>query len=397
MDKVSYETDFRSRRPDGRHVSSVAAFRERLLREPARLSLPENLTRESFEAWRAEVKETYRRLLHMPEFTEEPAPQRLSSVQRDGYRVEKWEYYPDPYTAVPFLALIPDGADVAHPVPGVLCLPGSTFSKEALAGEPLLETLNCQMQKYPERNCMAQHYVKAGMAAFAFDHIAIAEVGMPVTDPGRDGYNATSRQHLCYGYLHTGFNYPGMETFQLMRFLENIGSFPWVNREKLAVSGHSLGTEAAMALGVLCEEIRAVVFNDMLHSDRVRYVSITEYDDGNLRMNVGNWHKIPGFMENFDFPDLCAAMAPKPIAFNEGGADEFFRTVLRGYRVFDAEENVQITHYPKYADPASRTHPEDVPRQGLNGTTYFEHLYVDAPDHSFRAEPSVSFLRKVFF
>ena len=66
-----------------------------------------------------------------------PPPVRLWREERDGYRLEKWEFYPDDYAAVPFLVLIPEGASAAHPVPGVLCLPGSNHSKESLAGEPL--------------------------------------------------------------------------------------------------------------------------------------------------------------------------------------------------------------------------------------------------------------------
>ena len=151
-----------------------------------------------------------------------------------------------------------------------------------------------------------------------------------------------------------------------------------------------------MALGVLRDDIRAMVFNDVLHSDLVRFVSATEGEGGGLGYELGNWHIIPGFMQSFDFPDLCAAIAPKYLAFNEGGADEFFRTVQRAYALLGAEDRLQITHYPKYQDPASRTLHGTVPRYGLSQQTHFDWLYCDAPDHSFRGEPSVRLLKKCF-
>ena len=123
MDTV--KNQFVSSRPDGRFTSSMAAHMEMLRREKPKLSLPENLTKENFPQWNAAVREKLRELLLLPEFTPQPSPVLLSSVQREGYRVDKWEFYPDDYTAVPFLALIPDGASAEHPVPGVICLPGS--------------------------------------------------------------------------------------------------------------------------------------------------------------------------------------------------------------------------------------------------------------------------------
>jgi len=55
--KISYETHFKSHRPDGRFASAMAAHMEWLRHNPPKLSLPEELTKESYELWRAKVKE----------------------------------------------------------------------------------------------------------------------------------------------------------------------------------------------------------------------------------------------------------------------------------------------------------------------------------------------------
>jgi hypothetical protein len=332
----------------------------------------------------------------MPEITFTEPPRRLSCEARDGYVVEKWEFYPDELTAVPFLVLIPDGARTDSPVPGVVCLPGSVHSKEFISGEPLLEPYNCRFEKFPERNRMALYMVKCGMVAFAFDNIATAEVGVPTTTPTADAYNYRSREELVYGYIQSGVCYPGMSTYMILSFLQYLDSFPFVDRTRLAVCAHSLGTEAAMALGVLSDDIRAVVFNDFLGNGRVRYSSVTESEEGNMQLGIGFWHTIPGLWEYFDFPDLCAAIAPKFIAFNEGGADECFEVVRRAYRALGAEDRMSVSHYPKYADEAARTHPGNVPRYGLTAEGYLEYNYCDALDHSFRSEPSIKLLKRAF-
>ena len=217
---ISYDKQFKSNREDGRFYSSWAAHMEMLRNITPKLSVPHDLTKEEFFKWQSAVKEKLRELLLLPEFTKQPSPKKLSSIKRDTYTVEKWEFYPDEYTAVPFLILIPDSASEKNPLPGVMCLPGSAHSKELLAGEPLLEHPVCRVVSYPERNAMAQYVVKNGMVAFAFDNPETAETALEMGGPC-----GKSRVQLCYGYIQSGMCYPGVSVFQklcLMKFIKSL-------------------------------------------------------------------------------------------------------------------------------------------------------------------------------
>jgi hypothetical protein len=75
-------------------------------------------------------------LLALPEVPPQPAPRRLWAEARDGYVLEKWERYPEPGSVVPFLILVPEAANQGHRVPAVMCFPGSSDTKENLAGAP---------------------------------------------------------------------------------------------------------------------------------------------------------------------------------------------------------------------------------------------------------------------
>ena len=114
-----------------------------------------------------------------------------------------------------------------------------------------------------------------------------------------------------------------------------------------------------------------------------------------MTQNTGNWHEIPGLWKYFSHQDLLAALAPKFLACGEDGAETYLDTIRRGYEAAGAPERLQISCYPKYADPKFRKHGA-LPLYGLTEETCFEHCSVDVPDHSFREEPSICFLKKCF-
>ena len=393
--KITYETHYKSQRGDGRHTSSMAAFMARLRSTERLLAFPENADQAEFFKWKEQLKTKIEELLCIPAFTEQPLPKKLSEVRREGYRVEKWEFYPDDYSAVPFLALVPDCAGKANKVPGVMCLPGSIHSKEFISGEPLLDMPKCGFQKYPDRNRMALYMVKNGMAAFAFDNPETAECALDI-DREND-YGGTSRAQMCYGLLQNGESYFGFGLFQKLCFLNIIHTFDFIDTSRLAVSAHSLGCDEAMYLGLLRSDIKAVVFNDFVCDERHRFFATTEYDERKMCNHSGDWHIVPGSFRYYARPDVLAALAPKPLALNEGGSEYHLDAVRRAYSLNDASDRLQITHYPRYHDESSRSRIYEPPLYGLSAESFYEYSNCDAPDHSFREEPAIGLLKKVFF
>ncbi|MBQ4528329.1 MAG: hypothetical protein II998_09670 [Clostridia bacterium] len=390
--RITYETHYKSKREDDRHTSSMAAHMAFLRDLKPKLAFSDKFTKEEFLTWKKDVRNKVNELLLLPEFTKQPEPKMISSVKRDTYTVEKWEFYPDDYTAVPFLMLIPDGVTKENPAPGVLCFPGSTYSKEFLAGEPMLENMGCRYVKYPERNRMALYMVQAGMVAFAFDPLEIAECGLEI-DKENWGY---TRAQLCHGYIQSGFCYPGISVFQKLVFMKFLKTLDFVDQKKIGVASHSLGATDAVLLGLLCDDISAVVFNDFICDQRQRYCATTESEEDFMRNNAGNWHEIPGLFQYFARPDLLSALAPLPLALTEGGAQYFLDKIISAYNLCDAKDNLVISHYPKYKDEESRSKLYEPPLYGLTAEEYSLFCNCDAPDHSFRKEVSLDFFKRVF-
>lgn len=319
-------------RKDGRFLSSRGSVQYMLEQVKPAYAFDPSFTPAEFKEWQSNLRTAMKELMHFPEQSDVPAPVCVKTVQRDGYRVEKWESYPLPGSVVPYLVLIPDGVDAAHKAPGVLCIPGFGGSKEGLAGETEGDyELTSQPVEPVKKGAMALHYVKKGLVAVAVDNTSCAEL----SDNGYFDYLNTSRI-----LLEMGWSYLGLTAYQDWIVLNWMKGQDFVNKERIIVSGFSLGTEPLMVLGALDPSIYAFVYNDFLCRTLERILVMTEPDSKGARPFPNSIeHLIPGFLTQFDFPDLVAALAPRPVICTEGGLDRDFDLIGKAYRIAGKPEN----------------------------------------------------------
>jgi len=100
---------YASGRDDGRFLPTAAFVHKSLQTLQPKLAFRPDMTREAFPAWQQAVREKLLELMCFPEVRGQPEPKRIWSQARQGYRLERWEAYPEPYSVVPFLLLVPDG------------------------------------------------------------------------------------------------------------------------------------------------------------------------------------------------------------------------------------------------------------------------------------------------
>ncbi len=364
-------------RPDGRFLSSRGVVQQLMKDRSPTLAFDPNMDPSGFVQWQADMKAAMRRLMRHPS-TEVPAPRKVKTVIRSGYRIEKWESYPLDGAVVPYLVMIPDGADTVHPAPAVLCIPGFGQTKELLAGETVGDfNLNGKPAENPGKNAMALHYVRKNVVAVVVDNVSFGELA----DDGRADYLNTSRM-----LLEMGWSYLGLTSWQDKVVLDWMKTVPYINKERILVSGFSLGTEPLMALGLLDDSIYAFVYNDFLCTTRERILVMTKPDaQGNRPFPNSIEHLIPEFLTTFDFPDIVAALAPRPVICTEGGLDRDFRKIRKAYEWSGAPDNFTYYHYAKYADPTVRMDVEEVP-QGVDRTQFFRIVNCDPPSHYFKTE-----------
>ncbi len=384
---------FSTTRDDGRYVSSRAIAHRLMESHSPRLKFNPDMTPTQMSSWREDVAQTMRRLMNFPKINIEelPAPKLIESWQRDGYRIERWESYPLPEAVVPFLVLVPDGVDQTHPAPAILCIPGFGQTKELLAGE---NDMNLSKSTANDnKNAMARLYAKEGYVAVAVDNPGCGEPGdlERLTNRGAGDYVTLSR-----ALLELGWNYLGYTSYVDSIILDWMKTQPDMKSDRIVISGFSLGTEPLMALGAMDPSIFAFVYNDFLCTTRERALVMTLPDKNGYRPWPNDIsHLIPEFLCEFDFPDIVAALAPRPVICTEGGMDRDFNSVKRAFEISGNPNGFEPHHYAMYLDDSSRTYLDEMPA-GIDRSTFFKLANVDPPHHYFKSEHVLPWLRHIF-
>lgn len=370
---------FRSGRPDGRFVGTAGFVHAYLKSHAPKLEFDPEMDAEKVRTWQVSVRQKLREIMRFPEVPTQPQPILLWTKQRDGYQLQKWEAYPEPLSVVPYLVLVPDRATASSPVPAVMCFPGSASSKESMAGELELNGKPCT-HRHRVHNQMALWYVKAGMVAVAVDNPGTCETRDPIRP---------SRNELCLHAIRLGRDYMGITTFQKLCILEWVKRQPYVDPSRIAASGHSLGSEAALLVAVLDPTVAAVVFNECVRDWRARDVALNIHADA-------VWHYMPGMLEWFDFTDLIASLAPRPFLGTEGCRTRDVDRIRVAWGLLDADANMKIVHFPKYATPDLRPLDDKEVPEGLTDQQWFRYANLDAPMHFFKENVAVPWLSRVF-
>lgn len=369
---------FKSSREDGRFVSTVGFLHAHMKHMEPKLAFDPTITPKGFPAWRERVRQKLQELMRFPDVAEQPEPQRLWAEQRDGYELQKWEAYPEPFCVVPFLVLIPDGASQQSPAPAALCFPASASSKESLAGEPELPDMP-PPEPHWTKNRMALFYAQKGIVAVAVDNPGTCEVGDAIRP---------ERHEISMNGLWVGRPYECISVFQKMHILGWLRQRPYVDANRIATSGHSLGAKPALIMGVLDPDISAVVWNNFCSNWRLRAVA-----ENFERTPIHQY--VPDLLVWFDYTDLLASLAPRPLLITEGGRTRDIDRIREAYRILGAEDQMEVAYYPKYATPDKRPYDDvDLP-DGLTREEYFLYANVDVPEHSFKPDVAVPWLARV--
>lgn len=193
-----------SSRADRRHTSSRGIVQTMLEQVRPACAFQPGMPPENFPSWREQVRQAMKKLMKFPALQEIHPPRLVKTVPRQGYRVEKWESYPFPNAAVPFLVLVPDSATPQRPAPVLFCIPGSDQTKEELAAETSAELENASLPR-PGPNAMAWHYVREGWVAVVVDNAGAGEQGDAERAAGRAPTTTTTWRASCWKWTGAGW------------------------------------------------------------------------------------------------------------------------------------------------------------------------------------------------
>lgn len=392
---VAQETTFvpsehgliKSEREDGRFISSRKIVHAMLKNTHPKYAFNPDVNLSEFKKWQAGLRQAMKEIMCHPDVKGQPTPKLLKSEPRDGYTIEKWEFYPLPECVSTFLVLIPD--NLKKITPAVMCIPGSGGTKERLAGELPLEP-KFDENYHNDKAAMALHYVEMGIIAVVVDNAAAGEASdLEKYTIGTSFHYDGAARYL----LELGWSYLGYTSFLDMQVINWMKQDKRIDKDRLVVSGFSLGTEPLMVLATIDPSIFAFVYNDFLCNTLERAIVMTEPDKNGIRPFPNTIrHLIPNFWNNFNFPDIVAAIAPRPLILTEGGLDRDLNLVRKAYEITGHPENLEIHHYPKFSDPKSRIDLETLP-EGINRDQYYDLVNVDRTSHYFKAITVIPWLK----
>ncbi len=349
-----------------------------------KLSYKTDFTDEERFNWKVDVKLKLTELLKLPNNGNLSGNSDLVwKKEYDEYCAEKHIIYPEPYSAVPFLVLIPKLLKGVK-APAVLCISGSSGTKELLANEPELDGKPTS-NKHPYHNRMAWHYVQAGYVAIAVENPGVGEL------KSKEASIWSDRSEFSARMLMMGRNYIGISTHQKLCLIEWMKKQKYINSDKLAVSAHSLGAEPASALAIISDDIKAVVYNDFSGNRLDRKNALKKGE-----ILGGYWHEIPNMFEWFTYIDLLASSAPKPLLFTEGGITADLDIIKDSYIKSEKLENLEIHYYRKYKNPEDRLHEYEELPENIDLVTYFEYANIDVGNHFFKEYHAIPFINRIF-
>jgi dienelactone hydrolase len=223
----------------------------------------------------------------------------LAREDHDGYTLERFQFDNGVDSVVPGILLIPKGRK--GPRPAILGAHGHGGSKEII----------CTDEK--NQQCVGPLLARRGYVVAAIDSYFCGDrVGRGPAGK-RDGKGGEEAS-LFKLNLWLGRCLWGMMLRDQQCLLDYLQTRPEVDKDRLGVTGMSMGCTTSWWLAALDERVKAVV----------GVVCFTRYTEliahGDLRMH-GIYYFVPGVLAHFDSEAIYALAAPRPMLMLSGDQD----------------------------------------------------------------------------
>lgn len=284
----------------------------------------------TWQQQRVEIRATVVHLLgDVPARPKVPAVRILSREEKPGYTVERFEFDNGAGATVPGYFLIPSSAKAPLPTIFYCHWHGGNYD---LGKQEIFTTHHT-----PE--IPAEALTEAGYAVMAIDVYCFGErSGKGPGGPGEKGSGeemSTSKRELWLGRSLWAM----MVRDDLMA-LDYLFSRPEVDKERVAVTGISMGATRSWWLMALDERIKTGVAVGCL----TRYQDLIE--EQKLKAH-GIYYFVPGMLKHFDTEAVISLIAPRPVLFMTG--DEDIGSPVKGIRTIDSKVRPVYGLYGKSA------------------------------------------------
>ena len=163
----------------------------------------------------------------------------------------------------------------------------------------------------------------------------------------RRGYVVISPDIGSHRLQHTNWSLMGERVWDALCTLDYLCSRPEIDKRQIAVAGLSLGGETTMYVAAMDERIKAACSSGWL-------TTVENMKNGHCPC----WN-FPGLEETFDFSDIFACVAPRPLVLEVGRkerapggfpveiAGRAFAGILPAYQVLSADAQLLLDIHPE--------------------------------------------------
>jgi cephalosporin-C deacetylase-like acetyl esterase len=258
------------------------------------------------------------------------SPRSLGRTDHGTYTLEKVIYYSEPEVFVPAVLLLPKKQG-RHPA--------ALFVNENGKAEKTL------VDRY------LRPLAEAGYVVFSID-----PRGMGETDPeAPQSSKPTDFKRFVHdsesGYFHDsiriGKTVVGMRTVDAMGAVDYLASRPEVDASRISAFGHGMGGLIVLFAGAFDTRIHSVAATGAL----VSYSAIADSELYTHRFGAFG----PGFLRDFDLPDLASLIAPRPLLLQNSvdalhrvmdpkTVEQTYRSTASSYQAVGKRDGFQIAH-----------------------------------------------------
>ena len=305
------------------------------------LSFEKNVfTKQDFAPWKTEMIKKFQNIFEIPDYDDiilMPV-EKISEDEHDEYLLNKYSTSAQDSDKIIFYELKPKKDAKTTSCEDKLCystvlvIPGS-------GNQGALDAINqpSQFSPYYYHEGIAEKLVKLGYVVFVIENRGWGERGLDVKMNCEQPDVYCSGNKLHKHLFNLGYNQYSLQIIDTMQLLKHIHNLDYVNNEKIAIAGLSLGGPVSIAVSNLAPNVSGTIAASGV---------VSQYKTAGSGIT-------PGMLKYFDQPDLAASLSPKPLYLSWGLNEkaEFgyeannqysAELVNNSYKLLDAEEKLVI-------------------------------------------------------
>jgi dienelactone hydrolase len=223
-----------------------------------------------------------------------------------SYVRHRVQYQSELDVVAPAYLLVPKSVTAENPVPGLLCLHGhSHFGKDSVVGIDTAPERRAEIDKYDFD--FGHRFAEQGYVVLAPDLRGFGERRPDYPNPKTD---YCPRNYMCATLL--GTTVVALHLCDMQAALDVLQSLNFVDGEKLACAGLSLGGRMTMMISAMDPRVKVAVPSGCMNLYQERYQSLSQCGA----------QLIPGLLRYGDTPEIFSLIAPRPMVIEIGARDK---------------------------------------------------------------------------